>query len=315
MIVLAGSPTVKNCTFVANIATFAGGGLYATGASCSLTNCQFLQNSGGQSGGAIHITQCVAQIREVRCRQNSAGRGGAMCLEANTFATLANCVLDSNSATASFSGGGGLWIDGTISIRNCTIYGNTSPLASGGAIRNTGGVSNCHNSIFWANTGIGGTTSHISEQGAQTSMVVTYSTVQGGGEIGTGNSTANPQFLDAAAGDLRLNPFSPAIDSGSNTLVLPDMVTDIEGSPRKVDMLTVADTGVGPAPIVDRGAYERHPPANCPADLNGDGLIDGFDLGTLLANFGTAGLGDLDGNGLIDGADLGTLLGEWGPCE
>jgi len=48
------------------------------------------------------------------------------------------------------------------------------------------------------------------------------------------------------------------------------------------------------------------------ADLNQDGIVDGADLGILLAAWGTSGPGDLDGSGTVDGADLGVLLAEWG---
>lgn len=47
------------------------------------------------------------------------------------------------------------------------------------------------------------------------------------------------------------------------------------------------------------------------ADLNGDGIVDGADLGILLAAWGSSGSGDLDGNGVIDGADLGLMLAAW----
>lgn len=47
-------------------------------------------------------------------------------------------------------------------------------------------------------------------------------------------------------------------------------------------------------------------------DLNGDGAVNGADLGALLANWGTAGPGDLNGDGNVDGVDLGTLLANWG---
>ena len=49
-----------------------------------------------------------------------------------------------------------------------------------------------------------------------------------------------------------------------------------------------------------------------PADLNGDGRVDGADLGQLLAAWGTPGPTDLDGSGSTDGADLGILLTNWG---
>ncbi|MCA9286011.1 MAG: hypothetical protein KDA22_12380 [Phycisphaerales bacterium] len=52
----------------------------------------------------------------------------------------------------------------------------------------------------------------------------------------------------------------------------------------------------------------------CTGDLNGDGQVNGADLGLLLADWGGSGPGDLTGNGVVDGADLGILLGAWGPC-
>lgn len=51
----------------------------------------------------------------------------------------------------------------------------------------------------------------------------------------------------------------------------------------------------------------------CIGDFDGNGLVDGSDLGTLLGDWGTA-LADLDGDGTTNGADLGALLGHWGPC-
>jgi hypothetical protein len=47
-------------------------------------------------------------------------------------------------------------------------------------------------------------------------------------------------------------------------------------------------------------------------DLDGNGSIDGADLGILLSAFGTAEpSADLDGNGSVDGGDLGALLAAW----
>jgi len=54
--------------------------------------------------------------------------------------------------------------------------------------------------------------------------------------------------------------------------------------------------------------------APCPADLNGDGVVDGADLGLLLGSWGGPGASDLNDDGTTDGADLGLLLGSWGAC-
>jgi len=54
---------------------------------------------------------------------------------------------------------------------------------------------------------------------------------------------------------------------------------------------------------------------DCLGDLNGDEIVDGDDLGTLLGLWGTSRqLGDLNQDGIVDGNDLGTLLGYWGIC-
>jgi hypothetical protein len=61
----------------------------------------------------------------------------------------------------------------------------------------------------------------------------------------------------------------------------------------------------------------------CPADLNPDGQVNGFDLAILLGEWTGAALyapcpphkaADLDVNCKINGFDLAVLLGLWGPC-
>lgn len=53
-------------------------------------------------------------------------------------------------------------------------------------------------------------------------------------------------------------------------------------------------------------------PMGIAGDLDGNGTIDGADLGILLSAFGTTEPGaDLDGSGSVDGGDLGALLAAW----
>jgi hypothetical protein len=54
----------------------------------------------------------------------------------------------------------------------------------------------------------------------------------------------------------------------------------------------------------------------CEADLDGDGIVGGSDLGVLLTYWGFQGgvPADLNGDGVVDGADYGLLLSAWGPC-
>ncbi len=51
--------------------------------------------------------------------------------------------------------------------------------------------------------------------------------------------------------------------------------------------------------------------AGNPSDLNGDGVINGGDLATLLSAWGTNGVGDINASGIVDGADLAILLTNW----
>lgn len=53
----------------------------------------------------------------------------------------------------------------------------------------------------------------------------------------------------------------------------------------------------------------------CPGDLDGDGSVNGVDLGIILGNWDTANpISDLNGDGATNGLDLGILLGGWGSC-
>lgn len=57
-----------------------------------------------------------------------------------------------------------------------------------------------------------------------------------------------------------------------------------------------------------------------PADLNGDAVVDGADLASMLANWGDCPEGasctaDLNSDGFVNGADLATLLANWGAVD
>lgn len=50
-------------------------------------------------------------------------------------------------------------------------------------------------------------------------------------------------------------------------------------------------------------------------DIDANGVVDGADLGALLAGWGTSSRSvDLDGDGTVGGGDLGILLANWGSC-
>ena len=51
--------------------------------------------------------------------------------------------------------------------------------------------------------------------------------------------------------------------------------------------------------------------SDLPGDLNGDGLVNGVDLGLFLVGWGQPGPTDLNGDGTTNGVDLGVLLVDW----
>ena len=85
------------------------------------------------------------------------------------------------------------------------------------------------------------------------------------------------------------------------------------GEPRGIDdddelVLTVLFTDLSAAII--RATL----PSSLVGDLNGDGVVDGADLGLFLGQWGPCAAtcaGDFNGDGVVDGADLGALLGAW----
>ena len=79
--------------------------------------------------------------------------------------------------------------------------------------------------------------------------------------------------------------------------------------------LYIADHGGQIYKIIPASGDGPCAPPPPPGDLNGDGRVDGADLGLLLSGWGNCGTpcpADLDANGVVNGADIGILLGNWG---
>jgi len=311
LVVGSGAPTIRNCVFISNRCTFGGGAAYIFTAGAAFSDCRFEANVGGSFGGAFDMNNVVASFTRCSFIGNTAARAGACESYGGSQTTYTNCVFRGNSATGT-NGGGAIWIGVTsaVTVRCSTFVANSATVVAG-CIQNTSGTSTVTNSILWANTGPGGATSANQVNNAGGTTLVSYSIVQGG-FAGTQNSGSSPLFVDQAGFDYRLAAGSPAIDSGSNSLVIAGTVTDFDGNPRFRNDPSALDTGTGTAPIVDRGAFERQPP--CDADLNWNGSVDAADITTLLGNWGGVGAGDINSDGGVDAQDIAALLSAWGPC-
>ncbi len=251
------SPQLINVTFSNNNAPYdsgggSGGGMVnQAGSSPQLINVNFSMNSAYASGGGMLNQSSSPQLTNVTFTSNGAGGcGGGMANQAGSNPQLINVVMRSNSG---FTCGGGLYNDSSSpTLVNVTFNDNIVYNDSGGGIYNDNSSPTLTNVILWGDSAP--SAAEISNVGSS-APVVTYSDIQGG-YAGTGNINANPLFVNAAGGNLRLQPTSPAIDAGNNAALPPGVTTDLDGNLRRVDIPAVPDSGSGTAPIVDMGAYE-----------------------------------------------------------
>ncbi len=336
-------PTLKECTFINNSASRIGGGMSNSSSSPTSMNCVFEGNSGESGGGMSNGNLSSPTLLNCTFTDNSTSEfGGGMFNDYLSSPTLTNCIFTGNSAT---DGGGGMYNDksspvlnnciftyntakkgGAMSnfidggtghdsdfspvLINCTLTNNSATLRHsndtyyGGGIYNSGhSAPTLTNCILWGN--------HGSEYLYKYS-VVTYSLIEGGYE-GEGNIDANPFFVDAQGGDLRLRPYSPCVDAGTAQAIAE---VDFLGAPRF--------QGAG----VDLGAFELPYGANDSdgdlladdyegdEDSDGDGLSDSEDTDS--DNDGVPdlveGIGDMDGDGVpnyLDDDSDGDGIADW----
>ncbi len=214
--------TVSNSTFKSNDALNVGGAVVATYFPSKFTNCTFHSNSSRSASGAVYAVLAPARFY--------------------------GCVFNDNTAP---NGGTLFFARGELVIRNSTF--NESIAADTGIKmlliqEASGGIDN---SIIWRST----TLDNPITLASSNSFVIRNSIVKG---IGNGNNNLNtdPLFVNtsnhagadgifATADDgLRLQPCSPAINSGDDSFVPAELVTDLSGAARKYGSHT------------DLGAYE-----------------------------------------------------------
>ncbi len=151
----AGSPTVSNCTFSRNAASWEGGGMYNGSGSPTVTHCMFRKNGAGGGGGMYNdggsptVTHCMF-------RENIADMGGGM---GNGFShpTVIDCTFIANSGC---TGGGIDNFEAGPTVINCKFmsnYTNCWDTGGGGGMFNWNSnpvVANClfvaNNTVHWA---------------------------------------------------------------------------------------------------------------------------------------------------------------------
>lgn len=241
------SPVIKNCMFLNNSVVWYGAGVYNLD-NCApyILNCRFVENhndsvsSGNtRNGGALYILD-TCNVTLVNCefiKNNMRGYGGGIFIQRNSHVCLYNCSFYRNIGMWYERGGGAISVYGdscTVTINNCILWKDSSVYSGEIYLRpNTG----CNATIKNSNI----------EGGWNGSKVYTSENVQNLG----GNINSKPLFNNPDSLDLSLNPGSPCIDTGDNSLVQTEK--DINGDTR------ITDGNSDQTATIDMGSYEYQP--------------------------------------------------------
>ena len=236
-VLMARDATIENCVVSDNTASLFGGGIHVEDGGGLVQHCVVTRNRSGADGGGVFGRDCTVH-HSVICNNISRSDGGGVHLGGGGL--IENCRVENNIAGRA---GGGILARGDV-VRNCLIVGNVASNRGGGIghyIDVPGQFYNCTIVSNWAPMG-GGV-----EGGTLENTILYYNTADNGSNYyagtfthccsaptpdGTGNTSADPQFL--APANFRLAPASPCIDTGANQSGIPLGDYDLDDAPRIV---------------------------------------------------------------------------------
>lgn len=261
-----GTPTLRGNTFSANFADFSGGALQTVWGRLQVEGNTFEGNTTPGSGGAVDDGGDGSTYRFNTFIGNSSGsRGGGLysiifaparnVYQGNVFrgnsavwggggaeiygpALVESNIFQANSLSG-YGSGGGLDVSGEqMVVRNNTFYGNTAGTnGSGGGISVGLNGAVVHNNIIAANSASQGGGIYASNVVA---LDLDFNDVWNntGGDYkgmtpGANDISMDPLFVNAAGGDLHLQPGSPCIDAGG---FASHAALDMDGEPRPMGL-------------------------------------------------------------------------------
>jgi hypothetical protein len=272
--------TITHCTIISNRSDDEGGGIYTFRGrdGRTISNCYILNNIGGKAGG-VYIMEGIPLQNCVIASNYGASYAGGIYFSAQDPGTYVfnNCIIEGNSTPGN---AGGLYVAAgkpvnTPVFRNCLIKNNTAGSGAGvyficaafsactiasnyassasgagglheGAASLTSRFDNC---VIYFNASAGANSNYyltgtncVSFSNCCFSPVLTSSPPF---IIATNNITADPQFVDRAAGNYRLKTSSPCVNAGVNQSWMTNAY-DLDGQ-RRIFYRTV-----------DMGCYENN---------------------------------------------------------
>ncbi|MEM9662961.1 MAG: hypothetical protein AAF937_11710 [Planctomycetota bacterium] len=318
VLISQGAPRFERCMFVSNTANRTGGAVSVTRSAAVFEACSFFRNRVGLEGffdisfgGALHDASAdffagtgLLVSRGVFIGNRAAGDGpatgdGGAISYIFSLGQYRNCLILANDATGF---GGGVFADNISDVRiaNTAIVGNTSGSRAAGIYDFSEVADRClvTNSIVWGNrSATPGTFVNEQMESQNANFDIRDTIIERFSEepVAAFNVERvredDPLFRDTLGPDgvvwtgdedLRFGSNSPAVDSGNNALLTNNDSQDLLGQPRRLDDEFAPDIGLGVAPIVDLGPYERE---RCRADVNDDGRLTPADFNAWVLAF------------------------------
>jgi len=264
-------PTIRNCVIKNGHAAGSGGGMYIDVSNPKVIGCRIEGNTADYYGGAASFVRGKAELVGCVITGNSAllEGGGLDCGEGNP--TFVNCIISDNHATR----GGGVncysFEPNEASLVNCTISGNSAGEFGGGLCCQYTGSARVRNSILWANQSSNG--KEIALIGAAAASVG-YCDVEGG-LLGVYDPC---DTIIWQGGNIDSDPCFASFDAGGGASFW-DFHLKSEYGRWKFYRVDFDGDGIVNLVDFDRLALDwQNSGSGLEADLNRDGIVDGFDI-------------------------------------
>ena len=240
-------------------------------------------------GGAVYGSNSSAFIRGCRFESNASDFGGAVYLYRSAI-LVDDCVFSAN--IASDMGGGLMLFESTGTVSGNLFSGNTAALsgAGNGSAFHSVGALNADETVEMIDC-----TVLANFGGIDVAAVEMFEWPEGRrGRLRISNTTISD---NGPGGGLRVRGTQQACTLAAGTVICGNASRNVAG------------------PYLVSGAVQI---CDCLADLTLDRIVNGADLGVVLAAWGAAsanGVGDANHDGFVNGADLAQVLAAWGACQ